>query len=154
MKTCLFLLLAISRFAVAQDIALIDRHFKNPMSVTKKLTVEQLSGKQFPVYIADLDSVIRLTETLSEYINAGIVHEPDMQIFQVGSSHFAINTERKGVYNMYSIFLSTKAGNVGASIELVKRGDGNKKAVQRLQVFLDYLKNNRHMITMKKDAGD
>jgi hypothetical protein len=73
-----------------------------------------------------------------------------MQIFKAGHSQFAVTTLRAGSYNTYEIYLSTRSGNLGASLELVKRGDGPKKALQQVQVFLDYLKNNRHHMAWAK----
>lgn len=144
MKTLLLLLL-LPCFAHAQTITLVDRAFKAPVTVTPALTARQLSGKLFPIYTTDLDSVILLTEHLVHYIDAAAAHEPTMQLRAAGHSLFSITAQREGSYNTYGIFLSTRAGDLGASLELVKPGYGNKRAVQQLQLFLDYLKNNRHI---------
>ncbi len=149
MKTILLLLLPC--FARAQSIALVDRAFKNPVTVTDTLTARQLSGKLFPIYTTDLDSVIVLTEHLARYIDAKAVHEPDMHFRTVGHSQFAVTTQRTGQYNTYGIFLSTRSGNLGAALEVVNPGNGNKKAAQQLHLFLDYLKNNRHIATSGKN---
>jgi hypothetical protein len=149
MKTILLLLLPC--FARAQSIALVDRAFKVPLTVTDTLTARQLSGKLFPIYTSDLDSVILLTEYLARYIDAGTVYQPEMHIRAVGHSQFAVTTQRMGQYNTYGIFLNTRSGNLGAALEVVKRGNGNKKAAQQLHLFLDYLKNNRHIATAEKN---
>lgn len=150
MKTVLFLFLFISRVAVAQEIALLDRAFKNPMALTQKLTIEQLGGKQFPVYKADLEAVIRLMENLSRYINTGTVHETATQLLPAGHSNLTVAMQRTGAYCTYTVFVNTRSNDIGASLEVVKSGSGNKKALQQLQAFLDYLKNNRHIITAEK----
>lgn len=150
MKTTLFLCLLVSRFAAAQDIALLDRGLKNPMTVTNQLTQEQLVSGQFPIYTADLDSVIRLTEALARYINTGAVQKACVQVFPVGRSYFAVTTQAGGAYSTYAIILNTLSGVMGATLEVVKQGAGNKKAMRQLQVFLDYLKNNRHIAAIER----
>jgi hypothetical protein len=144
MKTAFLLLLLLPCVALAQDIALLDRDFKNPIAVTQTVTAAQLSNKLFPVYTTDLDTMVRVLENLARTINTGEVHEPAMQLLPVGHSQFTINTERMGSFNTYAIYLSTRTGDLGASLELVKRGEGNRKTLENLFLFLDYLKNNRH----------
>src|SRR3954451_24785744 len=89
MKTGILLLLLWPFFAPAQDIALVDRELKRPMLVTQELTLEQLSGKYFPIYATDLDSVIQMIEGLTSLINTGMVHDNNMQLLPVGHSQFA-----------------------------------------------------------------
>jgi len=146
MKTVILLLLLVPCFARAQDIALVDRELKGPMTVTRNLTLRDLSSKLFPIYRADLDSIIHITESLISFIKNRTTREPNMQLVPVGHSQFAITTERSGEYNSYMVFLNTRSNNLGATLELVSRGDNNRRAVQQLLQFLDYLKNNRHMI--------
>lgn len=144
------MLLLLPCFAFTQPIALLDRAFKKPVTVTKALSTTQLSGRQFPIYTADLDTVIQVTEQLARYIDTGAVRPPDMQMLAAGHSLFAVTTNQAGVYNNYTVFLSTRSGNLGATLELVKHGYGNRKAVQQLRLFLDYLKNNRHIAAAEK----
>lgn len=144
MKTCvLFLMLPI--LAGAQSIVLLDRAYKSPITVTETITQGQ-SGKWFPVYIADLDKVIRLTEQLAASINRGTIVSSSLQILPVGHSHFAITMQHAGAYSSYSISLATRSGNVGTFLQLVTQNQGSKKALQELLLFLDYLKNNRHIV--------
>lgn len=153
MKMGILLLLLLPGFAYAQTIALLDRAFKNPVTVTETVTSQQLSGKWFPVYIADFENVIRLTERLVRSINNRTLPSSGTQVLGVGHSRVAITAHGTGVHTTYSIFLSTRSGNIGASLQLVKRDEGNRKAVQELLLFLDYLKNNRHMLESEKRAG-
>ena len=146
MKTGILLLLLWPFFAPAQDIALVDRELKRPMLVTQELTPEQLSGKYFPIYTSDLDSVIQMIEGLTGFINTGMVHDNNMQLLPVGHSQFAITILRAGSFNSYMVFLSTRCENLGATLELVKRHDSSRQALHELFLFLDYLKNNRHMV--------
>lgn len=146
-----FVLLLLPCWVAAQEIALVDRNLKRPMTLTRKLTPSQLMGRVFPIYKADLDSVIKVVESLSKFINTGAVHDANMQLLPVGHSQFAITTRRSGPSNSYIVLLNTRAGNVGASFQLVKQNDNNRKAVHQLLLFVDYLKNNRHI--MEKQEG-
>lgn len=153
MKTCIVLLYILPVCAYAQSIALLDREFKNPITVTETLTRDQLSGRTFPIYTADLDVVIRLTEKLARSLVSGTQPLSGMELLPAGHSHIAVATQRTGAHTTYSVSLSTRSGDVGTFLQLVKRNQGNKRAVQELLLFLDYLKNNRHMVGSKSGAG-
>ena len=149
MKTAVLLLLLVPGWVSAQDIVLVDRNLKRPMSLTRTLTPRQLMGNVFPIYRADLDSVIQVTESLTSFINTGVVHEANMQLLTVGHSQFAVTTRRTGTFNSYIIYLNTRSGNIGTSLELVGREDNNRQALQQLLLFMDYLKNNRNIVAEK-----
>lgn len=145
MKTGFLILLLLPGIALAQTIALLDRNFKIPVAVTETLTREQLSGKWFPVYIADLDTMIQLVEALARSVNHRTLPPSYAQVIQAGHSHVAVTTERSGGYTTCSIALATRCGNIGAVLQLVRKEDSNRKAAQLLLAFLDYIKNNRHI---------
>ena len=146
MKTVVLLLWLLPCWAAAQEIVLLDRNLKRPAALTRKLTPGQLMNRAFPIYKSDLDSVIHITEALSHYINTGVVHQADMQLLPVGHSQFAITTRRSGAFNSYIVYLNTRSGNLGASLKLIGQEDNNRQAVQQLLLFVDYLKNNRHIV--------
>ena len=150
MKTSLFILLIVAKTAVAQEIVLLDRSFRKPIAVTQNVTAAQLQDRKFPIYVTDLDSVIKIIENLANHINTGAVHEGGTQMLAVGHSQFSITTYNKQNYNNYSIHFSTQSGDLGASVKLVKQEDNTRKAVQRLRIFLDYLKNNQHILEQEK----
>lgn len=133
-------------FGKAQSIALVDRDFKRPMTLTQTLSIAQLAGRHFPIQTADLDSVIEVTATLARQIADRTAPEAEMQVITAGKSRFAITIQKAGNYNTYRVLLSTVSGNLGASLELVNGRDNNYSAVQKLYIFLDYLKNNIHLI--------
>jgi hypothetical protein len=145
MKCGMLLFIIFGHVAAAQEIVLVDRDFKRPVSFTRQLTGSQLLSKRFPIYTTDLDSVIAIMEVLSEYLNTGKPHVTTTQVLPVGHSRIMVNTKSAGSGNSYDIFVTTRSEDLGAVMELVKNGAGNKKAMQQVQVFLDYLKNNRHL---------
>jgi len=146
MKTGILLLLLLPTIALAQNIALLDRNLKKPVVVTQALAATQLAHNLFPIYTTDLDSVIQLLEDLARRISNKDVPEEMMQVLPVGHSQFAITTEPKGNVAVYTIYLSTRIQNLGASLEVVEPKTGNRRTVQNLLLFLDYLKNNRPFI--------
>jgi hypothetical protein len=73
-----------------------------------------------------------------------------MQLLLAGHSQFACTIQGSGENHTFSIVLNTRSGNVGASLDLVEKRDGNRKAVQKIQAFLDYLKNNRHIVATER----
>jgi len=142
----LFIYLFLLKTAAAQEIALLDRSYRNPLTVTQDLTAGQLMNRCFPVYTTDIDALIAVANTLANDINTGAVQQPEMKRVTVGNSTVAITTQRSGASNTYGVILITVAGNKGATMELVKPGVGNRTAVKQLRIFLDYLKNNKHII--------
>jgi hypothetical protein len=152
MKTVFFVLLLLPGIALAQTIALLDRNFKKPIAVTETLTREQLSGKWFPIYVTDLDTVIKVAEALAHAISNGTLPPSNTQLIQAGHSHFAVAAQRTGGYTTCNIALATQSGNMGATLLLVRKEDSNRKAAQLLLLFLDYIKNNRHMAVQKSNG--
>jgi hypothetical protein len=145
MKCALNLLLLLPLFCGAQEIALLDRHFKEPVRLSGALTSETLYHS-FPVHRADLDSVIRITENLLSALHSSKPPKDNNLFLQAGHSLFAIRTWNAGAHSTHSVVLSTLLGNKGATLALVSENDGTKKAARKLLVFLDYLKNNRPVL--------
>ena len=150
MKTLVLWMLLFSQPAGAQEIVLADRALKKPMTVTDTVTKAQLMGRLFPIYRDDLDALIDTMERFAHYINTPAMHEPNMQIVPIGHSKLSFTTLQSGSYNTYLVSINTLSGELGASMQVVKKGDNNKKGLRRLQSFIEYLKNNRHIIASKK----
>jgi hypothetical protein len=145
MKRFVFLLLLWPCVAEAQRVLLLDRNLKAAITQTEAPTREQLSGDWFPIEAADFDSVMLLLEDLVRWTDTSVVLHTDMQLLTAGHSHFAIATQHDNGYNVFGITLSTRLRDVGASMELVKRGTGGRQTVRQLLRYLEYRKNNRHM---------
>lgn len=145
MKKAVLLLLLLPCLAPAQEIALLNRNLKSALIVTNELAAKELTTGWFPIVAADLDSVIFVAENLVQSLNKITAPEADIQLLPVGHSQFVVLAQQAGTFINYTIILSTRFGNVGASLEVVTRGSGNRQAAQQLLRFLDYLKNNRHL---------
>jgi hypothetical protein len=142
MKWGFGLLMLLPLFCGAQEIILLDRHFKEPIQFTRSFTREALNSN-FPVYRADIDAIIHITETLLAAIRSGNKPEQGARILQAGHSRLTILGRSSGIYSTQLVVLTSRSGNKGATLELLTEKDGTKKAAQKLLVFLDYLKNNR-----------
>ena len=149
MKHLLLFILLVPLAGSAQKFALLDRDFKRPVVITDTLTSVIGSDRRFPVYIKDIDSLILFTEQLARNIYAGKTYEDQTVYSAVGSSWFLAHREKLRSVNKYYITLNTRANNIGSSMELVSNFDGNRAALQKIYIFLDYLRNNRLLI---KDA--
>jgi hypothetical protein len=138
----LFLLLCIPFAMQAQKIALVDREFKSPIIFMDSVAHAETYQDRFPIYINDMDVVLKTTERLARYINTGRQHDAGEQSFTTGKSRFLAQTEKTGHSNRYRIIINTRTGSMGTSLTLVNQDDGQRKAVQKLNIFVDYLKNN------------
>lgn len=146
MKRFLLLLLLLPYCMAAQEVILVDRNLKAAMLPMPDGAVQRWAYRWFPVYVADLDSVIQVAESLVRLINESTAQEAVGQLWPAGHTRFAVNVQRTGSSYTYSIFVSTRLGDVGTTLDLVKRQSSSRRAVQQLLQFLDYLKNNRHLI--------
>jgi hypothetical protein len=144
MKQALLLLLLLPGFAKTQEIVLIDRNLKTPVQPVPAQAEQEWVNQWFSIYANDLDSVILIVENLVRLINRRDV--PIERLWTAGHTKFVINTQRNGRIYTYAIFVNTHLEDVGTSLNLVKRGSGERQAIQRLLQFLDYLKNNRHLL--------
>jgi hypothetical protein len=139
MKLFFILLFFAPFFCNAQKLVLIDRNFHHPIDIADTITLEQASKGILPIYNKDVSSVIEAVESLVDY--TGKINERESFVKKTGNSECIVTTEKEGRLNTYTIVLNTDTGNFKTSILLVD-SETNKRATQRLSIFLDYLKNN------------
>lgn len=145
MKALIFSLL-FPIFCSAQQIVLLDRGFKEPMRVTNTITTGDLLKGWFPIHIKDVDSIVKKVAWFQKYINTGQRHENESIVMNVGNTNFISQVEKQGNSNNYYIVLNTTTGNYGATMLLVKKRDSKKRALQKLNIFIDYLRNNMSVL--------
>jgi hypothetical protein len=126
-------------FGNGQKLVLIDRNFHHPIVIADTITLEQASKGTLPIYNKDVSSVIEVVERLVDY--TGKINEQEYFVKKTGNSECIVTTEKEGRLNTYTIVLNTDTGNFKTSILLVD-SETNKRATQRISIFLDYLKNN------------
>jgi hypothetical protein len=122
-----------------QKIVLIDRSFHHSIDIADTITLEQASKGTLPIYNKDISSVIEAVESLVDY--TAKMNEQKSFVIKTGDSECIVTTAKEGRLNTYTIVLNTDTGNFKTSILLVDN-ETNKRATQRLSIFLDYLKNN------------
>lgn len=151
MKTLIFLLSFLPVTTIAQDMLLLDRNFRSPVEVVNADTDSNVEGQLFPLYNADLDSIITFTQELITQFDISRNVPSESYIKQFGHSYFIAQASQNGTLTQYYIRLITRSGNTNYAIRLIDKEDGQKRRVQKLKVFLDYLRNNRVLASGHKE---
>ena len=141
MKPFLCLLFFTSFNCKAQKLMLLDRHFVEPVTIEDTITPEQAGNGTLPIYLKDINSVISTMEWLVKYMTADKLNKEEFFDLKMGNSKCIVRTEKNGHSNKYNIVLNTMTNSLKTYIVLVA-WEGNKRAIQRLNIFMDYLKNN------------
>jgi hypothetical protein len=145
MQVFLFLALLVVVKANAQPVAMLDKEWKEPIALAMPLA-EPIDYHFFPVYKADIDSVIILTEWFIELLGQKEEAQTLNQIKNAGASKFIAFTNQKGSLIRFQLNLITRCGQAGYKMELVNLNDGHKQRLQKLRAFLAYLRNNRFLL--------
>ena len=142
MKTLLLILFSLPFFCKAQKLILIDRNFYQPIGLADSISMEQVSQGLLPVYYKDLQAVNQQMQWLIKQMisPAGIDMEEPI-ILKMGSSNCIVSAEKNRRIDKYTIILNTEMNNIKTSIILAS-GEPNKRALQRLTIFMDYIRNN------------
>ena len=149
MKKLLFLFCILPLLSVAQKYALIDRDFRKPIVLTDNLQ-DRMDGA-FIIHKKDATAIIQKLETFTKLYQHRL-QPNDRSYIEVGNSNFVMYKEKDTKYHGLMIVLNTRAANIGSSLELVHLEDGNRLALQKLLVFLDYLRNNK--VVMEPEAKE
>ena len=141
MKPALLILFFVPLISAAQKLALIDRRFQQPIAMVDTITGDQVTKGIVPVYQEDISSIVELMQLLAKNIGNGKVLSSRSFDVKMGNSKCIINTEKTGSQYNYNIVLNTSMQDFKTSILLVDH-ETNKRAAQRLNIFIDYLRNN------------
>ncbi len=145
MRVVFAILMLLPCCAMAQKAILIDRSLRYPVKVTDSVTFDQVTKGLMPIYFKDIDSLLQVIEQLKKYIDTGKPNEEKAQDVKFGNSHCFTTTELQGTANTYRIVVGTRVDKIITSMVLVS-GEQNKRALQQLAIFEDYLKNNRAVV--------
>jgi hypothetical protein len=140
MRPVLFLLSFIPLFSSAQKLALIDRNFYEPITMVDTMTSAAATEGGLAVYQKDIPMVIERLEQLTKDLGSNRL-APQTHNITLGNSSCIVITEKKGNQYIHHIMFNTTSENIKTSILLVDR-EANKRTLQRLTIFIDYLKNN------------
>jgi hypothetical protein len=101
-------------FCGAQEIALLDRHFKEPIQFTGSFTREALNSN-FPVLPGRYRCCYPYNRNPVSRLRSGKPPEQGNRILQAGHSLFAILGRSSGIYSTQLVVLTTRSGNKGAT---------------------------------------
>ena len=142
---CLLLLLLLPLFGRTQKIVLIDRHFREPVAVTDSISLKQFSSS-FPVYLNQFDSLIRVAEEFRQRQDRGKGERGGRVLFSLESGQFA-SDQMENAYNKKGVLIVERVADVQTFLGLVAPADLNRKAAQKLPVFIDSFRNDRPLLT-------
>ena len=141
MKRILLLLFFIPLFPAAQKIAVIDRNFYEPIAMMDALTTEVATKGGLIVYQKDIALVIEGLEQLARKLSYGKKLPDNFSDMKFGNTRCIVITEKTGKNYSHNIVLNTSSQNIKTSIVLAD-DEPSKRALQRLNIFLDYLRHN------------
>ena len=145
MRVVFFLLVFLPCCTMGQKAILIDRSLRYPVRITDSVTFEQVTKGLMPIYFKDIDSLLKVIDQLKKYIDTGRPNNKKIEDIKFGNSHCFTTTQQQGTTNKYHIVVGTKVNAISTSITVVP-GEPNKRALQRLSIFADYVKNNRALV--------
>jgi len=141
MKQILPLLFFIPLLSSAQKIAVIDRNFYEPIAMMDALSTEVAAKGGLIVYQKDITMVIEGLEQLAKKLSYAKKLPAEFNDIKFGNSRCIVITKKLGSKYTHIISLSTSSQNIKTSI-LLADGETNRRALQRLYIFIDYLRHN------------
>lgn len=155
MKKLFFSILVVPFFANAQQVMLLDRNFKAPVTLVAEYSMELANNELYPLYTADVQILIsKLEEVVQELyaINGQPVKE---QFIKFGGVTFFLQPNKKEPQRELQLMVVSEIGNIYMPLQLISKDDSVKRARQKLLIFLDYLKNNLAVLHYyNKEKGD
>jgi len=128
-------------FTNAQKLILLDRNFQDPISIVDTITMEEATKGGLAIYARDINAILFSIQKLIKYVDDDKPDKGEIFDLEMGNSKCIVKTEKTGAINNYNIVLNTNTGNFKTAFVLVAH-ETNKRAVQRLTMFMDYLRNN------------
>ena len=141
MKTLLLILFFSPFICKAQKLLLIDRNFYHPAGMADSISMEQASKGLLPVYQKDLHTISQGMQWLIKHITTGGIDGEKSFTLKMGNTNCIVTAENNRRVDKYSIVLNTETNNLKTSMVLAS-GEPNKRAMQRVAIFMDYLRNN------------
>lgn len=143
----LFLCLSFCLSLSAQKIALIHRSFKQPITYTDSLTVEQVRSGFFPLVVNDVDTFYANLRYLYKMLKTR--QRAKMESFELNSGSTFINSARVPMAygDRYDIIANTKVGEVLAQMKLSSNALPNKKNARRIKDMMDYISKNKSLFS-------
>ena len=145
MKSLFLLLIFLPFGGKTQKAILMDRALFAPVQVVDSVTLDEVTGGLMPVYVKDIDSILKVLEWLMTYVNEGKA-EKGLLDLKAGQSRWTARMKKNGIKSQYNIVLNTRFGLFETYL-VIASNEFNKRALQRLTIFADYLKNNQAVLS-------
>ena len=140
----LSMLLIFFPFSVnAQKMIVLDRSLQQPLSIVDGISMDEATKGAIAIYAKDMKTIQTSIQALIKHI----VNRDKQESFdlEMGNSKCVVKIDKHGTVN-YNIVLNTNTGDFKTAFVLVAH-ESEKRAVQRLTMFLDYLRNNLAVIS-------
>ena len=146
MKTVFLIVFLSPVFAMAQKVVLIDRNFYHSVTTADSISMEQVSSGLLPVYYKDLQAVSQQMQWLIKHlISPATINMDESFVLKMGSSSCIVTIENNRRVDRYTIVLNSEINYVKTSVVLAS-GEPNRRALQRVAIFVDYLRNNSSLL--------
>ncbi|HWJ28181.1 MAG TPA: hypothetical protein VNS32_16680 [Flavisolibacter sp.] len=140
MKYFFMAFLCLSVQGHAQSIALVDLHYKKPITYADKFGTNDIFKELFPVYMNDQDELVKALEEAARYIERNIPPETQTDSLQVGNTLLINTIEILHHKPFYTVRLKTNTDQMSIYISLVDRGSNKRNSQLKLLRFADYLR--------------
>jgi hypothetical protein len=143
MKYLSMLLIFLPFFLNAQKMIAFDRSLQRPLSIVDGISMDEATKGAVAIYVKDVATIQASIQLLIKHL----VNRDKQESFdlEMGNSKCVVKIEKHGAVNNYNIVLNTNTGDFKTAFVLVAH-ESEKKAVRRLTMFLDYLRNNLAII--------
>ena len=130
----------------AQKYALVDRSFKKPILFSDSVTINQVSKGYFPINVKDMDSLFANISYIREQLKG--VQRAKFKSYKIksGNTIIQLTTIPHAYGDAYNILLITTANNLNAEYLLSDNQALNKKAVKKLNSFMDFIKKDKDIM--------
>lgn len=130
----------------AQKYALVDRSFKKPILFSDSVTINQVSKGYFPINVKDMDSLFANISYIREQLKG--VQRAKFKSYKIksGNTIIQLTTIPHAYGDAYNILLITTANNLNAEYLLSNNQALNKKAVKKLNSFMDFIKKDKDIM--------
>ena len=145
MRYLLLFLIFLSTQSYCQKIALIAKDFERPMLFTDSVTAEQVKNGYFPIDKANIDTFYANVNYILDMLK--IRQRAKMQSFELKSGSSVIKVSRVPYSNgdRYLATVRNKEDEIEAILPLLDHRISNKRNAKKMQLLLDYLKNNKSL---------
>lgn len=157
MKKAILLLLCLTAFltnASSQDYLLLDRNWKKPATIADSFTKDDINNGRYPIYKADLDSLIIITKEFRNLKNDGINRRYfNPELMKAGNFHYTIDNIRRTYGDGYEINLVSNVPDGSYTLKLSDSRLLLPKNQEWIRKFISYLELTKKSLNAQPNGG-